>query len=403
MTGKSGGCDNSIERLKRGRCLTPSGGAVGEKRRQRGKEALRERVKELSCLYGIARLVAQEDVSFDETLQGIAELLPPAWRNPERSSARISLDGRCYETPGFGVALEVLKAEVVLRGEKRGVVEVGYSGDCGEGDNVFLEEEKSLIEAVAGEVAFFVERREAERDRAKLHEQLRHADRLATLGILAAGVAHELNEPLGNILGYAQLAKKCPGLPEQAGKDIDRIETASLRAREIIKNMLLFSRQKAPIRRKTNLNDIVSEGMFFFEARCERSGVELTRELEEGLPDVVADADQLNQALVNLVVNALQAMPSGGRLTLRTKSADSTVSLSVEDTGCGMSEEVVEKLFIPFFTTKDIGQGTGLGLPVAHGIVAAHGGWIRVDSEVGKGSAFEIRLPVSREDTEEKK
>lgn len=376
---------------------------MGEKRRQRGKEALRERVKELSCLYGIARLVAQEDVSFDETLQGIAELLPPAWRNPERSSARISLDGRCYETPGFGVALEVLKAEVVLRGEKRGVVEVGYSGDCGEGDNVFLEEEKSLIEAVAGEVAFFVERREAERDRAKLHEQLRHADRLATLGILAAGVAHELNEPLGNILGYAQLAKKCPGLPEQAGKDIDRIETASLRAREIIKNMLLFSRQKAPIRRKTNLNDIVSEGMFFFEARCERSGVELTRELEEGLPDVVADADQLNQALVNLVVNALQAMPSGGRLTLRTKSADSTVSLSVEDTGCGMSEEVVEKLFIPFFTTKDIGQGTGLGLPVAHGIVAAHGGWIRVDSEVGKGSAFEIRLPVSREDTEEKK
>nr|HPI77737.1 ATP-binding protein [bacterium] len=187
------------------------------------------------------------------------------------------------------------------------------------------------------------------------------------------------------------------------GKDIDRIEAASLRAREIIKNLLLFARQKTPVRRKANLNDIVSEGMCFFEARCERSGVEITRELEEGLPDVVADADQLNQALVNLVVNALQAMPSGGRLTLRTKSGDGSAALCVEDTGCGMSEEVVKKLFIPFFTTKDIGQGTGLGLPVAHGIVAAHGGWIRVDSEVGKGSAFEIRLPVSRENSEEKK
>jgi len=383
--------------------LTPSGGAVGEKRRQRGKEALRERVKELSCLYGIARIVAREDVSFDETLQGIAELLPPAWQNPEKTSARITLDGRCYETPGFGLATEVLKADVALRGARRGAVEVGCSGACEDSEATFLEEEKSLIEAVAGEIAFFVERREAERDRERLNEQLRHADRLATLGILSAGVAHELNEPLGNILGYAQLAKKCPGLPEQAGKDIDRIEAASLRAREIIKNLLLFARQKTPVRRKANLNDIVSEGMCFFEARCERSGVEITRELEEGLPDVVADADQLNQALVNLVVNALQAMPSGGRLTLRTKSGDGSAALCVEDTGCGMSEEVVKKLFIPFFTTKDIGQGTGLGLPVAHGIVAAHGGWIRVDSEVGKGSAFEIRLPVSRENSEEKK
>jgi signal transduction histidine kinase len=127
--------------------------------------------------------------------------------------------------------------------------------------------------------------------------------------------------------------------------------------------------------------------------------VELVLDLSPGLPEITADPAQLNQVLVNLVVNALQAMPGGGRLTVQTRadvtSGEGHISLVVEDTGIGMSEDVIEKLFVPFFTTKDVGEGTGLGLPVAHGIVTSHGGTIRVDSAVGRGTRFGIALPLA--------
>ncbi|MFA6566868.1 MAG: ATP-binding protein [Victivallales bacterium] len=358
---------------------------------------LRERVKELSCLYRIARIVVRHDVSLKETLQDIVDLLPSAWQYPKITFARITLDENMYVTPGFCDCMRKLTAVITVGEKRRGTVEVIYSEDKPElNEGPFLKEERNLIEAVAREVGLVVERREAEEGKSKLHDQLRHADRLATIGILTAGVAHELNEPLGNILGFAQLAKKCPGLPQQAVKDIERIETASLHAREVIKNLLLFARQTQPQKTRVDLNDVVQEGIYFFEARCAKHGVELIRLLDPGLPKINADHSQINQALVNLVVNALQAMPDGGRLTLSTVNEETYVSLIVEDTGTGMDEKVLEKLFIPFFTTKDVGEGTGLGLPVVHGIVTSHGGSIKVKSEPGKGSRFDMRLPKAK-------
>jgi signal transduction histidine kinase len=127
-----------------------------------------------------------------------------------------------------------------------------------------------------------------------------------------------------------------------------------------------------------------------------KEGIELVRDLSSDLPEVHADPSQLNQVLVNLVINAIQAMPSGGRLTLQTLHDKDHVSLIVEDTGTGMDGEVLKKIYTPFFTTKDVGQGTGLGLPVVHGIVTSHGGSISVESHVNQGSRFEIQLPLTR-------
>jgi len=376
---------------------------VDEQLSYSSKAALTERVKELTCLYGMAQIASQPDMSLEEIIQGIVELLPPAWQYPEIAFARIILDGISYTTQGFCECRQKQTAKIIVEGMPRGIVELVYveeKPDLDEGP--FLKEERNLIDAVARQVASVVERRQAEQDKLKLHNQLLHADRLATIGMLAAGVAHELNEPLGNILGFAQLAKKCPGIPASAEHDIGKIEAASLHAREIIQKLLVFARQAPPQKTHVNLNQVVEDGLYFFEARCAREGIELIRLLSPDLPEITADPGQLNQLLVNLVVNALQSMPGAGKITVQTQFCDHKVLLSVEDTGTGMSKEVLDKIFIPFFTTKDVGHGTGLGLPVVYGIVTAHGGSINVKSEPGCGTRFEIQLPVAEPDNTEK-
>lgn len=367
-----------------------------EQHSRSAEAALRERVKELTCLYGIAQVAGRPGISLQEILHDIVVLLPPAWQYPGIASARIVLDERSYATLGFRDGCWKQRADIAVDGTRRGVIEVVYAEDRPELDEgPFLQEERSLIDAVARQVALIIERKQVEEDKSKLQDQLRHADRLATIGMLAAGVAHELNEPVGNILGFAQLARTCPGLPESADQDIGKIEAASLHTREIIRKLLAFARQMPPQKTWVDLNRVVEEGVYFLEARCAKGGVELVRSLAADLPEITADPAQLNQVLVNLVVNALQAMPEGGKLTVATRAHDDHVLLAVEDTGIGMSEEVLERIFVPFFTTKEVGQGTGLGLPVAHGLVTSHGGSLKVESEVGRGTRFEIRLPVT--------
>lgn len=362
---------------------------------QKAQAALIERVKELTCLYGIAQLAAEPGASLEEVLQGIVRILPPAWQYPDIACARITLDGLSYATEGFQNCRKRQTADIIAGGLRRGFVEVAYTRkkpDLGEGP--FLKEERSLLDAIAKQVALIIEQRQAEADKSKLQDQLRHADRLATIGQLAAGVAHELNEPLSSILGFAQLMMKSSGLTQQTKRDIEKIVTASLHAREVIRKLMLFARQTPPRRAQVNLNRVVEEGLYFLEARCAKAGIEVVRSLSADLPRITADPAQINQVLVNLVVNSVQAMPEGGKLTVHTLARKEHVALIVEDTGVGMSEEVKKQIFIPFYTTKEVDQGTGLGLPVVHGIVTAHGGSISVESRVGCGTRFEIHLPI---------
>jgi signal transduction histidine kinase len=361
---------------------------------RRAQAALRERVKELTCLYGIAKIVEKPDISLAEILQAIVELLPPAWLYPEITSARIILDGTVYSTADSQFERYKQKADIVVGGKCRGIIEVAYCEERLELDEgPFLREERHLIDTVARQVALIVERKETEREKTGLQEQLRHADRLATIGQLAAGVAHELNEPLGSILGFAQLATKCPGLPRQAEQDIDKIVSSSLYAREIIRKLLIFSRQSPSKKVLVNLNQIVEEGKHFLKAQCGSAGITIDLSLFPDLPDIFADPAQLNQVLVNLGVNAIQAMPEGGKLKIQTRELADSIMLAIEDTGAGMDAETIKQIFVPFFTTKDVDQGTGLGLSVTHGIVTAHDGKIEVKSKKGHGTRFEIRFP----------
>jgi len=357
--------------------------------------ALRERVKELTCLYAIAKLVARPDLSLGEVLQRTAELLPPAWLHPGDCCARIVLDDQFFSTRGFRKPTQSMKADIIANGEKRGYVEVGYVWEKPELDEgPFLKEERSLIDAIADDISTIVEQVQAEEEKSLLQEQLRHADRLATTGQLAAGLAHELNEPLANILGFAQLAAKDQSLSSQTRQDVEKIIAASLHARDVTAKLLVFARETTPEKRPLNLNGVVEDALYFLQSRCDKSGILLKRSLGEELPTIMADRSQLLQVLTNLVVNSIQAMPRGGQLMIGTAATSSDVLLTVADTGTGISQEIMGQIFNPFFTTKDVDQGTGLGLSIVHGIVTSHGGTIGVESKVDCGTKFEVRFPI---------
>ncbi len=362
---------------------------ANEERLMAEHHRLVERNKVMTCLYGISQIIVEVGRSFDDKLASIAQLLLPALRYPRRASTHIHLDDVSYNTPGFESADKFITEQVIVRGEERGCVEVGYRlhhppADRGKVD--FNEKERQLLKDVARQLTFKLEKRE-------LQDQLKHADRLVSVGELAAGIAHELNNPLTDILGFAQLASRRPDLPEETYQDLVRIVKSSLYAREVIKKILLFSRQSHPTQTEVDLNAIVAEWLDFIEFRCAKNDIEVTLDLQPDLPSIVADPAQLNQVLVNLVVNAIHAMSQGGRLTIRTGSDGDTVYLSVRDNGSGIRREILDKIFLPFFTTKEVDQGTGLGLAVVYGIMEEHGGKVSVQSKEGEGSVFRITLP----------
>lgn len=359
---------------------------------------LRERVKELTCMYNIANLAVSSDQLNDPFLHQVAELLPPAYLYPEITEARIVFDEKNHQTPGFVTSHQSQRAVLVVGGIERGFVEVIYREARPELDEgPFLTEERRLLDSVAHEIALIIERRQAEVEQAKLQAQLRHADRLATIGKLAAGIAHELNEPLTGILGFAELVKESPGIPTQSMTDLGRIESAALHAREVVRKLLLFARQISPRQSTVSVNPVIQEVVSFLKGRCNQQDIKVHTNLCDTLPDIWADESQIRQIIMNLIVNSVQAMDKGGLLTISTQSGNENIVISIRDTGQGITDDIKDKIFLPFFTTKDVDMGTGLGLSVVHGIVKSHHGSINVISQSGKGTEFRVHLPVKTE------
>ena len=362
------------------------------------KASLKERIKELECLYNILQIsVEKQNCSIEEIFIDIVNILPQAWQYPEIASAKINLDGTEYISSNYRKPKHKQESEIIINSKIRGIIEISYSKDTSlMEDKPFLREEKDLLNNVARKLALIVIRIEEKKEKEILESKLIHADRLSSIGELTAGIAHELNEPLGSILGFAQLIKKDTNVYGQIKNDLDKIIGASMHSREIIRKLMTFSRYNENGSERVCLNSMITDGIYILELRCEKENIEVIKTLEKQLPYVFANPVQLNQVIVNLCVNSIQAMPNGGKLVLHTYSNEEFVMLVIQDTGSGISEDHLSKIFDPFFTTKDSGTNTGLGLSVVHGIVSSYKGKINVESNLGVGTRFEITFPIMK-------
>jgi two-component system NtrC family sensor kinase len=233
----------------------------------------------------------------------------------------------------------------------------------------------------------------------KVQDQLIRAGKMAALGELAAGVAHEINNPLTGVLTFSSLMLKKVDENHPWKKDLENIVQQTTRCRNIVRGLLDFARQRKPDKKEWDIHMLIDQTLTLIEKQARFQNIKIVKEFKTDIPMLFIDADQVLQVFMNIIINAADAMSGdGGTLTIKTNMKDGIAEVSFTDTGCGMPKEHLSKLFAPFFTTKETGKGTGLGLAISYGIIQSHNGEIEVESEIGKGSTFRIKLPIEKQD-----
>jgi two-component system, NtrC family, sensor kinase len=232
-------------------------------------------------------------------------------------------------------------------------------------------------------------------ERAQLEKQLLEREKLSSIGLLAAGVAHEVNTPLAGISSYAQMLIQQIPDNDPKHKLLEKIHLQTLRASGIVNNLLNFSRTGDSDFREVEVNRVLDDTIQLLEPQLRHSQVEIVRHYGQELMPAQGNASKLQQVFMNLILNARDAMPEGGRLTIQTRMVETSLVIDFRDTGQGIEPENIARIYDPFFTTKDVGQGTGLGLAISYGIIQEHGGRIFVESRPNEGAHFTIKLPTA--------
>lgn len=346
--------------------------------------------------------------TIEQVFEDVVTLIPPGWQYPEITRCRIRVEGREYVSQPFEATAWRHSADIVGGGETCGTVEVFYLEECPEMDEgPFLREEFDLLEGIANALSGAIERRQTELEKERISEQFLQAQKMEAIGLLAGGVAHDFNNLLTVILSSCSFMVEELREEDPLLEDVRQIESAGDRAVSLTRQLLAFSRRQVLQTEILDLHGILKD-LDKMLRRLIGEDIDLNTKIDAELWKVVADPGQIEQIVMNLVVNARDAMPAGGKVTIEAtnveldeayaRSHDSVtpgphVMLGVSDTGSGMDAATLARIFDPFFTTKEKGRGTGLGLSTVHGIVKQHGGHIWAYSEPGEGTSFKIYLP----------
>ena len=354
---------------------------------------LQERIKELTCLYKVTSLIINADLEqIDVTLKAIAYSLKKALQFPKNTEVVIEIEGNIIENKSIKNSVCIISSAIPVFNLQKGKIEAHIEG-VELKENLYLKEEQELFDTVAIKIGGLLERIEIKKNELSMRRKMEHADRLSILGELTAGIAHELNTPLANILGFSELLKADLKENNKALQDVEKIIQSAIFSREVVKKLMYFACEMPNEMKQVNIVPSIKSAIDLLDATFRKHEVKYIVKVEDEELLLRADTVQLTQIIFNLTINAIYFSPKNGLVIIETFQTDKEVVLRISDEGKGLTPEALEKVFQPFFTTKPTGEGTGLGLSVVHGIVSSHKGTITAKNGSEKGAIFEVRLP----------
>ncbi|RMA58739.1 sensor histidine kinase [Ulvibacter antarcticus] len=355
------------------------------------KEALKERIKELTCLYEVSTIIVNADVDgMEGTILAIAKSLKKGLQFPKNTNVAIKTLNHEYET-GTISDHRCITSDILVFNKFGGNIKASLNND----QYTFLKEEQPLLDNVALKLGNLLERIEIQKNETSLKRQMERADRLGILGEITAGIAHELNTPLANILGFAELLKDDLKNNERSSEDLEKIIQNAIFSREVVKKLMFFACEMPQEMEEVNIVPSIKNAIALLDASFKKAKVKYIVKIEDEVLLLRADMIQLTQIIFNLIINAVYFSPKNGLVTIEAFQSKNHIVLKISDQGTGLSDEALEKVFQPFFTTKPTGDGSGLGLSVVHGIVASHNGTIVAENNLKKGATFTVKLPKS--------
>lgn len=357
------------------------------------EEKLQERIKELSCLYEVSSAIREFNGSYETILESIVQILKNSWRFPELATVEIQCEN--YHLSSNPIPSEVYSQTSIIQiSEKEmGFIKVHYpASDLSKAH--FLVEEQRLLDKVADEIALFFERQHIKIQEELLKQTAQRNDRLSILGEITAGIAHELNTPLGNILGFAEFIEE-KSEETQTKRDAQKIINSAIYSREVVKKLMFFSCDMPQNIKIIEVKPIITQALSLLKPNFRKAGISYKFNIENPGLKAQVDPIQLTQVFFNLVINAIYYSPENSQITIIIINDDNHYTIEIADEGKGISPEVKDKIFEPFYTTKPLGEGSGLGLSVVHGIIKSHKGEISIADNFPKGTIFKIKLPLS--------
>ena len=355
------------------------------------EEKLKERIKELTCLYDISKIISQNEPCSEEILKEICEIVKIAWRFSSDSIVELKVNNFYFFTSELPQDAMFQISQIDLFEKESGFIKVLYPI---RETFYFLDEEQKLLDKVALEISAYVEKNINREKEKKFQRSVERVDRLSILGEITAGIAHELNTPLGNILGFAELISE-QSIDKQVSYDISKIINAAIYSREIVKKLMFFSCEMPQNMEVVLIKPIVVEALSLLGPNFKKAKVSYKLIFDN--PELKAQIDtiQLTQILFNILINSIYVAPENSVIALEVYSENNDFYIEIADEGTGIPEEIKSKIFEPFFTTKPIGEGSGLGLSVVHGIIKSHKGDIIAIDNQPKGTIFQVRLPLN--------
>lgn len=355
------------------------------------EEKLKERIKELSCLYDISKTISNNVPCSESILKEICSIVKIAWRFNDISIVELKLKEFYFCTSNLPENSSFQVSPIFIFEKESGFIKVHYPTESA---TYFLIEEQKLLDQVALEIGTYIEKNKIREKEKQFQRSVERIDRLSILGEITAGIAHELNTPLGNILGFAELINE-QDIDKQVSQDISKIINAAIYSREIVKKLMFFSSEMPQNMEIVLIKPIVDEALLLLGPNFKKAQV--SYQLTFDNPDLKAQIDniQLTQVLFNILINSIYVAPKNSIIVVKVFSDIENLIIEIADEGSGIPEEIKSRIFEPFFTTKPIGEGSGLGLSVVHGIIKSHKGDIVALDNKPKGTIFQVRLPLN--------